>query len=116
MKVLLDENLDHRLRGHLGEHVVFTAAYMGWDGLRNGKLLMAAEQDGFDVFVTGYQTLIHEQNLSALRLAIIVLSTVEWRIIRNHVPRIVTALTEALPGSVQSVDCGTFSRKRTPEL
>jgi hypothetical protein len=60
VKVLLDENLDHRLRKHLGSHDVFTASYMGWDGLKNGQLLRAAEDGGFDVFVTGDQTLAYE--------------------------------------------------------
>jgi hypothetical protein len=57
LKVLLDENLDHRLRYDLAPHEVFTASFKGWDGLKNGSLLGAAEDDGFDVLVTGDQTL-----------------------------------------------------------
>jgi len=71
MKVLLDENLDHRLRSHLGSHEVFVASYMGWDGLKNGKLIQAAEEDGFEVLLTGDQTLCYEQNLNGRRLAVI---------------------------------------------
>jgi predicted nuclease of predicted toxin-antitoxin system len=112
VKVLLDENLDHRLRSHLGAHEVFTASYMGWDGFKNGRLLQAAEEDGFDVLVTGDQTLTHEQNLTGRRLAIIVLSAVEWRIIRDYVTEIVVAVDEAVPGTFQSVNCGTFGRGR----
>ncbi len=110
MKVLLDENLDHRLRGHLGAHEVFTASYMGWDGFKNGQLLRAAEDNGFDVLLTGDQTLRHEQNLTGRRLAIIVLSAVEWRIIKDYVAEIVAAVDEAVPGTLQSVNCGTFGR------
>jgi predicted nuclease of predicted toxin-antitoxin system len=29
MKILLDENLDHRLRNQLDDHEVFTASYKG---------------------------------------------------------------------------------------
>lgn len=112
MKVLLDENLDHRLRNHLGSHEVFTASYMGWDGFKNGLLLRAAEGDGFDVFVTGDQTLSNEQNLTGRRLAIVVLSTVEWRIIRSYLAQIIAAVDGATPGSFQAVECGTFSRKK----
>jgi hypothetical protein len=36
VKVLLDENLDHRLRRHLGSHEVFTVSFKGWNGLKNG--------------------------------------------------------------------------------
>ena len=49
MKVLLDENLDHRLRRHLSMHDVYTVDYMGWSGLKNGELLRGAEDDGFGV-------------------------------------------------------------------
>jgi hypothetical protein len=112
VKVLLDENLDHRLRNHLGSHEVFTASYMGWDGFKNGRLLQAAEKDGFDVLVTGDQTLSYEQNLTRRRLAIVVLSTVEWRIIRKHLAEIVAAVDGVAPGSSRAVECGTFSRRK----
>jgi alkanesulfonate monooxygenase SsuD/methylene tetrahydromethanopterin reductase-like flavin-dependent oxidoreductase (luciferase family) len=115
MKILLDENLDHRLRNQLGNHEVFTASYMGWDGLKNGKLIRAAEDNGFDLLLTGDQTLCYEQNLSGRRLAVIDLSAVEWRIVKNHISRIITAIDNASPGSFQTVDCGVFSRKSGSE-
>ena len=58
MRVLLDENLDHALRKHLGPHDISTVTYMGWAGLKNGELLQAAENGSFDVFLTGDQTLV----------------------------------------------------------
>ena len=45
MKVLLDENLAHALRQWLVGHDVYTAAYAGFAGLKNGKLLEAAERE-----------------------------------------------------------------------
>jgi hypothetical protein len=113
VKVLLDENLDHRLRNNLGSHDVFTASYKGWDGFKNGTLLEAAEDDGFDVLVTGDQTLHYEQSLTGRRLAIVALSSVEWRIVKDYLPRILAAVDSAAPGSFQVVDCGAFSRKKT---
>ncbi len=112
MKVLLDENLDQRLRGSLGAHEVFTAIYKGWAGLKNGHLLNASEADGIEVFVTGDQTLSFEQNLQVRSLAIVVLSTVEWRMLQKHLQKIIVAIHNATPGTFQSVDCGTFSRKK----
>ncbi len=85
---------------------------MGWDGLKNGRLLEAAENDSFDVLITGDQTLSSEQNLRGRRLALIVLSAIEWRIIRDRVSMIAAAIDTATPGSVQFVDCGVFQRKR----
>ena len=111
MRVLLDENLDHRLRKYLGEHDVVTVSYMGWIGLKNGELLRMAEENGFQVFVTGDRTLSHEQNLTGRQLAIIVLSSIELPILRKHLSSIVDAIDRALPGSFQAVDCGTFRRR-----
>jgi len=113
VKVLLDENLDHRLRTNLGPHEVFTASYMGWDGFKNGRLLQASEDEYFDVLVTGDQTLFHEQSSTGRRLAIVALSSVEWRILKDHLPRIIAAVESAVPGSFQAVECGAFSRKKT---
>ena len=115
MKVLLDENLDHALRKLLGEHEVATVTYMGWASLKNGELLDAAEAGGFDVLLTGDQTLCHEQNLSGRRLAIVSLSAIELPIIRQSLPSIVAAIEQATPGSFQIVHCGTFHGKNPRE-
>ncbi len=111
MKVLLDENLAHRLRKNLGAHKVFTVSYKGWAGLKNGELLRTAENDGIEVFLTGDQTLTYEQNLAERAIAIVALSSVEWDILKQHLPLIVAAIDNAIPGSFQAVDCGTFTRK-----
>lgn len=112
MKILLDENLAHRLRKNIGEHEAFTVSYKGWAGFKNGELLRTAENDGIEVFLTGDQTLAYEQNLAGRTIAIVALSTVEWGILKHHLPKIVTAIDNAQPGSFQAVDCGTFVRKK----
>ena len=68
MKVLLDENLTHRLRKNLGADEVFTVSYKGWSGLKNGELLRTAEKDGIEVFLTGDQTLTHDKILPGAAL------------------------------------------------
>jgi predicted nuclease of predicted toxin-antitoxin system len=116
VKVLLDHNLPHNLRTGLtalGSHEIVTASYMGWGELKNGDLLREAQQNGFEVFVTGDQSLAYEQqNLTGRRIAIVALSANNWPIIKNHLPRIHAAIDAAAPGSVYTVECGTFSRKR----
>lgn len=57
-----------------GEHETVTTSWMGWADLKNGELLRAAEESGFDVFVTGDKSLVDEQNLAGRRLAIVALS------------------------------------------
>ncbi len=115
MRVLLDENLDHALRKLLEPHEVVTVTYMGWAGLKNGELLRAAEENGIGVLLTGDQTLASEQNLTGRRLAVIALSAIQLPIIREKVATIIAAIDSALPGSFQTVDCGTFSRKKPIE-
>jgi len=115
VKVLLDENLDHALRNLLGRHQVVTVTYMGWSGLQNGALLRAAEDSGFDVFLTGDQSLTYEQNLIGRHLAIVALSAIQLPIIKQSLPKIIAAIDKAAPGSFQSVDCGTFTRKNASE-
>ena len=115
MKVLFDHNLPHKLRTNLttlGKHEIVTTSYMGWAELKNGELLRTAEESGLDVFVTGDKSLIDEQNLGGRRLAIVALSANNWPIIRNHFPRILAAIDNAVPGSFKTVDCGKFSRKK----
>jgi hypothetical protein len=115
VKVLFDQNLPHKLRTSLGilsKHEIVTAAYKGWSTLKNGELLRAAEEVGMEVFVTGDATLVFEQNLSDRKLAVIVLSTNNWPIIKHHVPQILAAIDGALPGSLQTVECGRFRRKQ----
>ena len=73
MRVLLDENLDWRLRrGFSAEHDVVTVKYRGWVGKKNGELLRAAAAE-FDVFVTLDSNLEYQQNVASLDLAVVVL-------------------------------------------
>ena len=92
-RILLDENLGHRLRRHLGSHDVFTASIQDWNDLNNGK----------------------QPSLTGRRLAIVALSSVEWRIIENHLAVIVRAVDSAIPGSFQAADCGRFRRTKPRE-
>lgn len=110
MKILLDEDLPHKLRTAIVNHDVSTVAYLGWDGVQNGELLKATEEAGFEVFVTADKKLPKQQNLRGRALAIVVLSTVEWEIMKPFVAQIQTAVDDAVPGSFQVVDCGEFRR------
>ena len=53
MKVLIDEDLDIRLRHLFSHYETYTVEYMGWKGLSNGELLDTAEAAGFVLMVTG---------------------------------------------------------------
>lgn len=72
MRILLDESLPRPLARLLPEHEVRTVAAMGWTGIRNNELLQLAAGE-FDAFLTADQNLEHQQNLSALPIAVVVL-------------------------------------------
>ncbi len=69
MRVLLDENIPHQLRAHLPEHDVFTAVDVGFGGFKNGELLEAAENAGYDVLLTGDLSLEYQQNMTGREIA-----------------------------------------------
>lgn len=73
MRVLLDENVDRRLRRTFDKgHDVLTAVERGWSGKENGELLDLARRE-FDVFVTTDKGIPHQQNVIRLDLAFILL-------------------------------------------
>jgi hypothetical protein len=52
MRVLFDQATPLPIRAYLDQHIVSTASQQGWDTLRNGDLLTAAEEGGCDVLLT----------------------------------------------------------------
>ena len=67
--------------------------------LLNGKLLRVAEEAGFDVLLTADKNLTYRQNLSNRKFAIVALGRNRWSLIRPVLPRIVSAVNAARPGS-----------------
>jgi hypothetical protein len=72
---LLDHCVPKPFARELPAHEVRTAAQMGWSGLQNGKLLAEAAGAAFDAFLTVDKNIRHQQNLTTLPLAVIVLDT-----------------------------------------
>jgi predicted nuclease of predicted toxin-antitoxin system len=103
VKVLFDHNVPRKLRRILQEHEVRTAVELGWAELENGELLRAAEDDGFAVMVTGDQNLSYQQNLEGRLLALVVLSTNNWNIVKVNPEIVAAAVRAATPGSFQTV-------------
>ena len=102
MRVLLDENVDRLLKELLaGEFEVQTVRERGWNGMRNGELLRAAEQE-FDVFVTMDRNLEYQQNLSVLDLAVVVLRARSnaYPVVAPQMSEVNEALPTIQPGEV----------------
>jgi predicted nuclease of predicted toxin-antitoxin system len=106
MKILLDESTPQKLRLLIGaQHTVMTA-FQGWSELKNGELLEAAEAAGFELFITADQDLSYQQNLTGRRIAVLVLSTNNWNMVRERVGIINAAIEPAIPGTFVFVDLG----------
>jgi hypothetical protein len=67
-------------------------------------LLAAAERAGFDVLLTADKNMRYQQKLTGHRIALVVLSTPQWPIVRLHMERIAAAANAATPGSYAEVD------------
>lgn len=104
MRVLFDNGTPRGVTAALSDHIVEEARLRGWDTLRNGELLDAAEAAGFDVFVTTDRNLRYQQNLTGRRIAIVVLGRGRWRLIRGKLREIAAAVSTATPGSLTEVE------------
>src|SRR6185295_5030511 len=85
------------LRKFLAGHAVYTAQEMGWDQLKNGAPLREAEAQ-FDALISTDQNLKYQQNLVGRKLAILVLTTNDWPMIRSKADFIVAKVAMLKPG------------------
>jgi hypothetical protein len=107
MKIILDEGVPQKLRLLIDSlHIVATTWFQRWSGLKNGALLAAAEEAGFDLFITADQELSYQQNLTNRKIAVLVLSTNNWSAIRQQVGEIARAIEAASPGKVTFLNIG----------
>jgi predicted nuclease of predicted toxin-antitoxin system len=99
MKLLLDENLPHRLRPLLVGHEAFTVAYMSWKGIENGRLLALAASNGFYAVITKDSGIEYEQNLARLPCSVVILAAESnsLRHIRPLVPSLLNVLRTLPP-------------------
>jgi predicted nuclease of predicted toxin-antitoxin system len=103
VRVLFDHNVLHKMRTYLDGHNVFTAEEMGWAELENGELLRVAEKADFPVMVTCDQNISYQQNLAGRRLALVVLNTNNWNVLKMNLEPVLRAVNAANEGSFQFV-------------
>jgi len=103
MLVLFDHGVPAPLVPYLIDHTVVKARDRGWDRLSNGDLLAEAERAGFEVFLTADKNIRYQQNLAGRKIAVVVLSTPQWRLVRLHAAKIAAAINAARPGSYVDV-------------
>jgi len=111
MRVLFDKSAPYGLARRLEGHTVSTAEERGWGRLENGALLIAAEEAGFEVFLTADKNLRYQQNLAGRKIALVVLGNSPWPLVQLHIPEILTAVNAVTAGSFVEVDIPLPQRK-----
>ena len=104
MLILFDNGVPRGLARFLTGHSVDEARARGWEALSNGELIDAAEQAGFQVMVTTDKNIRYQQNLTARRIALVVLEHSQWPMVKLAAGRIVATINAAAPGSYEEVD------------
>lgn len=108
MRVLLDENVDRRLRKFFDdEFEVATVTERGWNGKKNGELLRAAQRE-FDALVTMDRNMEHQQNLGSVDLGVVLITAKSNR--RRDVEPAMLGVTRAL----HRVRAGELTRVTVP--
>jgi hypothetical protein len=90
LRILIDESLPIALALEFAGHDISTVRAQRWLGLRNGVLLRAAVDAGFDVLITADKALRSQQNLAAIGIAVVLITRVRNRMrdLRPLVPRV----------------------------
>jgi predicted nuclease of predicted toxin-antitoxin system len=102
LKVLIDNCVPFRFKRLLPGHEVFHCGDLGWEQLSNGKLLVAAEREGFSVLVTVDRSMQYQQNMAHRKISIVYL-----RVPRNNMPavaplagQVLERLSNLIPGTI----------------
>jgi hypothetical protein len=83
MLILFDHGTPAPLRFFLTGHTLKKTKDLGWDTLNNGELLKAAEEAGFEVFLTTDKNIRYQQNLAKRVIAIVVLGNSRWPVVQR---------------------------------
>lgn len=96
VKLLLDEQIDVRLKAALAGLDVYTPVDLGWQGLKNGILSEKLKENGFSFFITADKNLPFQQNLDKLSFIVIVLDTptLLWEHQSLFAPKIIAFITD----------------------
>jgi predicted nuclease of predicted toxin-antitoxin system len=106
MKLLLDENLPHKLRLEIPGHDVLTVLFMGWLGIENGELLALAAKTGFDTVLTTDRGMEYEQDSGNRPVSVIIIRAQSNAIedIRPLIPQLLKALENPTPKSLVKIE------------
>ena len=104
MKILLDNGVPEGLRKHLAPHLALAARAFGWETMKNGDLIAAAEEKGFDLLITNDKSIRYQQNLKGRKLAILSLSDNRWPRVSRSLAKIQSAVAAMKEGEYAEVE------------
>ena len=80
-RVLLDENLDRRLKNYFSTELDITSVPdLGWQSKKNGELLSAMDAEGIVYLLTADRNLRYQQNLDKYLVIVVVVSAFDNRL------------------------------------
>jgi predicted nuclease of predicted toxin-antitoxin system len=97
LKVLFDEDVPCKLARAFPRHEIHTVVGMGWGQVKNGDLLTLIEQERFDIFLTGDKNMEKQQRLHGRPFAVLIMSAINWPVVKPHILTISDALDEVQP-------------------
>jgi hypothetical protein len=105
LRVLIDQCLPRQLAAEITGHEATTVRAQRWLGLRNGVLLRAAVEAGFQVFVTNDSSIEFQQNVKKIGIGVIAIVGVRNRIqdLRPLIPELLESLAVIVPGQVITI-------------
>ena len=78
MKILLDENIDVRMKQLFPEvYEVYTVRDMRWNGLKNGKLIQLLAENNFDCWIVVDKNIPYQQNIKTISCTIIIMDVLK---------------------------------------
>jgi hypothetical protein len=104
MKLLLDECVTRKMKHEFQRHEVHTIEDAGMKGLENGELLRSASEH-YDVWLTVDRNMQHQQNITSLSIAILVLAARknDYATLRLLVPQALNSLPHIKAGEIVTI-------------
>ena len=103
MKILFDNGTPKPIARILAGHEVTFARQIGWHELQNGDLIQRAEEAGYQVLLSTDKNIRYQQNLTARKIALVILGNQQWPVVKLHLEMIAEAVNAATPGSFAEV-------------
>jgi hypothetical protein len=113
MKILFDHCVPKKLRRLLRPLTIKTTREMGWEELKNGRLLREAEQI-FDVMLTTDTNIAYQQHLPNYDIALIVLHSLsnKTEALSELIPDILAALPTIQSGTAIKLATTVYIKRK----